>query len=54
MLILQGKDIQAIAETLDVGIKTVNTYRSRAFEKLSVRNDVELVACAARYGLQVL
>lgn len=54
MLILQGKDIQAIAETLDVGIKTVNTYRSRAFEKLSVRSDVELVACADRHGLQIL
>jgi len=54
LLILQGEDIQAIAEMLGVGIKTINTYRYRAFEKLAVRNDVELVACATRYGLQFM
>ncbi|MGI9210931.1 MAG: response regulator [Methylococcaceae bacterium] len=52
LLILQGKDIEAIAETLDIGIKTINTYRRRAYEKLGVRNDVELVLSAGRHGLQ--
>ncbi len=54
LLILQGKDAQVIAEMLGVGTKTVHTYRHRAFEKLSVRNDIELIACAHRYELQFM
>ncbi|NVK87130.1 MAG: two-component system response regulator UvrY, partial [Gammaproteobacteria bacterium] len=31
--------------------KTVNSYRYRLFEKLSVENDVELTHLAIRHGL---
>jgi len=52
MFILQGKDTQTISSLLNIGMKTINTYRRRAFDKLQVRNEVELTTCAARYGLQ--
>ncbi len=51
LLTLQGKSIQEIAAILSVSPKTVCTYRYRIFEKLGIRNDVELARLAAKYGL---
>ncbi len=51
MLTLQGKSIQEIAEILSLSPKTVCTYRYRIFEKLGIKNDVELTRLASKYGL---
>ncbi len=51
LLTLQGKSIQEIADILSVSPKTICTYRYRIFEKLGLRNDVELTRLASRYGL---
>lgn len=45
-LILQYRSIQEIAEALQLSDKTVNTYRYRLYEKLNVKNDVELTRLA--------
>ncbi|MGZ8200114.1 MAG: response regulator [Methylosarcina sp.] len=49
-LILQGKTIQEMAKILVLSDKTVNTYRYRLYEKLHVKNDVELTRLAVKYG----
>ena len=50
-MICSCKKVQAISDTLCLSPKTVNTYRHRVFEKLSVTSDVELTHLAIRYGL---
>lgn len=49
-LILQGKTIQEMADMLVLSDKTVNTYRYRLYEKLHVKNDVELTRLAVKFG----
>lgn len=49
-LILQGRSIQEMAQTLGLSDKTVNTYRYRLYEKLNVKNDVELTRLAAKWN----
>jgi two-component system invasion response regulator UvrY len=49
-LILQGKTIQEMADMLIISDKTVNTYRYRIYEKLQVKNDVELTRLAVKFG----
>lgn len=49
-LILQGKTIQEMAQMLVISDKTVNTYRYRIYEKLQVKNDVELTRLAVKFG----
>ena len=49
-LILQGKTIQEMAEMLVLSDKTVNTYRYRLYEKLQIKNDVELTRLAVKFG----
>lgn len=51
MMVTQGQSTQAISDSLCLSPKTVSTYRYRVFEKLDVRNDVELTRLAMRYGL---
>lgn len=51
LMITKGTKVQDIAEKLCLSPKTVNSYRYRIFEKLSVKNDVELTLLAIRYGL---
>jgi len=41
-LIASGKKVREIAEELTLRISTVNTYRSRIFEKMSLKSNVEL------------
>lgn len=49
-LILQGKSIPEMAEMLAISSKTVNTYRYRLYEKLKIKNDVELTRLAVKFG----
>lgn len=49
-LILQGKTIQEMAAMLVISDKTVNTYRYRLYEKLQIKNDVELTRLAVKFG----
>lgn len=51
MMITQGQKVQQISDKLCLSPKTVNSYRYRLFEKLSVDNDVELTHLAIRHGL---
>jgi two-component system invasion response regulator UvrY len=49
-LILQGKTIKEMSEMLVLSDKTVNTYRYRLYGKLHVKNDVELIRLAIKFG----
>ncbi len=51
MMVVNCQSPQQIAEQLFVSVKTVNTYRYRIFEKLSVDSDVKLTHLAMRHGL---
>ena len=49
-LILQGKSIKEMSKMLILSDKTVNTYRYRLYDKLNIKNDVELTRLAFKYG----
>lgn len=51
LMITMGMKVQDIAEKLCLSPKTVNSYRYRIFDKLKVKNDVELTLLAIRHGL---
>ena len=51
LMITRGVKVQHIADKLCLSPKTVNSYRYRIFEKLTVQNDVELTLLAVRHGL---
>ncbi len=51
LMITMGMKVQEIADKLCLSPKTVNSYRYRIFEKLNVKNDVELTLLAIRHGL---
>ncbi|MBD9369199.1 response regulator [Xanthomonas sp. XNM01] len=51
MLLVQGLRQDAIAKRLSLSAKTVNTHKSRLFEKLDVGDNIALARLAARYGL---
>ena len=42
-LIGKGKTTREIAETLKLGLTTIDTYRARIKEKLNLRNATELI-----------
>ncbi len=46
-----GKSVKEIATELALSPKTISTFRSRVFEKLGVRSDVELAYYAVQHGL---
>lgn len=46
-----GKSLKEIASLLALSPKTIGTFRLRAFEKLGVKNDVELAHYAREHGL---
>lgn len=48
-LILQGKTIKEMSEMLALSDKTINTYRYRLYDKLKVKNDVELTRLAIKF-----
>jgi two-component system invasion response regulator UvrY len=51
LMIIAGQTIPEISQQLNINRKTINSYRSRSFQKLNVHNDVELTLLAARQGL---
>ncbi len=48
-LILQGKSIKEMSGILVLSDKTINTYRYRLYDKLKVKNDVELTRLAIKF-----
>lgn len=51
LMITSGQKVQEISNKLCLSPKTVNSYRYRVFEKLSITSDVELTLLAIRLGL---
>ena len=51
LMVVKGMNAREIGEKLNLSPKTVNSYRYRFFEKLEVKNDVELILLAVRHGL---
>jgi two-component system, NarL family, invasion response regulator UvrY len=49
-MITRGLTVNQIAERLFLSPKTVGTYRYRMFEKLGIKNDVELTHLAMKHG----
>lgn len=49
--IAQGRKASVIAETLCVSPKTINSYRYRIFQKLTINSDVELALLAVKYNI---
>lgn len=51
LMITSGMDVTDIAERLFLSNKTVNGYRYRVFEKLGIKNDVELTHLAIKHRI---
>ncbi len=51
MSLAQGETLKSIGDKLCISTKTVATYRYRLYDKLQVRNDVELAHLAIHFGL---
>lgn len=51
MLMVQGLRQEHIAKRLSLSAKTVNTHKSRLFEKLGIEDVVALARLASQYGL---
>jgi len=51
LMITRGEKVPNISTQLNLSTKTINSYRYRMFEKLSVGNDVELTHLALRHGM---
>lgn len=49
-MILQGKNIQEMSQFLELSDKTINTYRYRLYNKLAIKNDVELTKLAFKFN----
>lgn len=50
-LIALGRSAGEIAETLNISVKTVSTYRARILEKTGFRSNADIIAYAVRTGL---
>lgn len=51
LMITSGMNVQDIGERLFLSSKTINGYRYRMFEKLSIKNDVELTYLAMKHRI---
>lgn len=51
MLLVQGLRQEDIAKRLSLSAKTVNTHKSRLFDKLAVQDSIALARLAGQYGL---
>lgn len=51
LMIANCHKVQSISDKLCLSPKTVNTYRYRIYEKLSITSDVELALLAVRHGM---
>lgn len=50
-LTVEGQSVKEIAAELSLSAKTISTFRGRAFDKLGVKNDVELTRYMHEHGL---
>lgn len=51
LLLVQGFRQEEIAKRLSLSAKTVNTHKTRLFEKLAITDTIALARLAAQYGL---
>ena len=51
LLLNQGMRQEAIARRLSLSAKTINTHKSRLFEKLGIRDSTALARLVSQYGL---
>jgi len=51
LMITSGMNVQDIADRLFLSSKTINGYRYRMFEKLCIKNDVELTYMAMKHRI---
>jgi len=51
MLLLQGMRQEEIARRLSLSAKTINTHKTRLFEKLQVSDSIALARLASQYGM---
>ncbi|TYT23862.1 response regulator [Luteimonas viscosa] len=51
MLLVQGLRQEEIAKKLSLSPKTVNTHKSRLFQKLQIEDNIALARLASQYGL---
>lgn len=51
MLLIQGLRQEEIARRLSLSAKTVNTHKTRLFEKLKIQDNIALARLASQYGL---
>lgn len=51
MMLTEGTGVPAISDMLCLSPKTIATYKYRIYDKLGVRNEVELVRMAYQFGL---
>lgn len=51
LMITSGMNVQDIADRLFLSSKTINGYRYRMFEKLGIKNDVELTYLAMKHHI---
>lgn len=51
LLCANGKSVKVIADELALSAKTISTFRSRIFEKMALRNDIELANYAREHNL---
>ena len=51
IMLTRGLTVSEISESLFLSAKTVSTYRYRMFEKLGIKNDVELMHFAMKHGV---
>jgi two-component system invasion response regulator UvrY len=49
LMLAKGLTVQTIAKHLFLSTKTVNGYRYRMFEKLNIKNDIELIYLAMKH-----
>jgi two-component system invasion response regulator UvrY len=50
-MIGKGQKVKEIAKELNLSPKTINSYRYRIFDKMKIKNDVELAKHSIKYGL---
>jgi len=51
LMIVRGVEVKEIAASMHLSPKTVNSYRYRIFDKMDVRNDIELTLKAIQHGV---
>ena len=51
LMVVTCHKVNKISSDLHLSPKTVNSYRYRIFEKLSVSSDVEMTLMAVRHGM---